>query len=213
MKNTILQIFAACFLAAFVASPNVRGQGTIAVNNMNGSGTPFSTSFGLFFDAAGAPYTLTPINVTILGGPDANSLTPLVTLSGPNALVPVGPGRYADPTGGTYSIPGVAPGQPAILQVRAWRGNAATYSDAVYGVEVFYHYDGSSYVDPTKLTFTNPTGGVTPASLDGMPGMFNVLLPEPSAMALMVVGLAVLMLFRRRSSRLLAVEARTSVTR
>jgi len=108
MKKLIPQIFSTCLIVGLLVPPDMQGQGTIVANNLNGAGPYWATSFGLFFDANLVPYTATPINVTILGGPDANSLTPIVTLSGPNALVLVAFGRYTDPSAAIYTIPGVA---------------------------------------------------------------------------------------------------------
>lgn len=200
MKNTILQLFAACLLGVFIGSPNVWGQGTIAANNINGSGNPLATNFGLFFETGGTPYSA-PINVTILGGPDANNLTPIVTLSGPNALVAVAPGgRYMDPSAGIYIIPGVASGQLATLQVLAWKGNAATFYEANPGEDWFYAYGGNYFINPTLFTFTNPTGVAQPASLDGMPAMWRMLVvPEPAPTWLLLLGLPWFFFYRRHN--------------
>lgn len=189
MKKIILRLLAVSLLVGTVGAPMAQGQGTVSVNNMNGIGTLDSTAFGLFWDVDSAPYSATPINVTILGGPDANSLTPIVTLAGPNALVSAGPGRYVDPSGGIYAIPGVASGQLATLQVLAWIGDAATFGAANPAEHVFYPFGGVSYVAPTLFTFTNPTGGSTPASLDGMPAMWRILdVPEPGTLGLFFLG-------------------------
>jgi hypothetical protein len=198
MKSVILRLSFTCFLVACMGLSEGCGQGIISINNMNGGGTLTSTNFGLFFDTGGGA-NKTPINVTILGGPDANSLAPIVTLAGPNALVAVDfyGGRYMDPSGLSYTVPGVAPGQPATLQILAWRGSASTFDSADIRQDVFWPFGGTSWIYPTLFTFTNPTGGATPASLDGMPGMWRLLdVPEPSASALVEVGIAVLVLVR-----------------
>lgn len=198
MKNPIRHIAGLCWLAGLLASTDAQSQGTIAANNINGSGTLFSTSFGLFFEVTDAPYTATPINVTILGGPNSSSLVPIVTLSGPNALVLVGPGRFSDPSGGIYTIPGVAQEQPATLQVLAWKGSAATFAGADPAQDVFYPFDGTNFVIGRPFTFLNPTGGTTPASLDGMPAMWRILdVPEPPAKALAAVGIGIVVLLSR----------------
>jgi hypothetical protein len=199
MKNAILQISMIGLLAARMLPNDVRGQGTISVNNANGGGTLTSTSFGLFFDVPGDPYSATPINVTVLGGPDANSLAPIVTLSGPNALVMSAPGRYSDPSGGIYTVAGVAAGQPAVLQVLAWRGSAPTFAAADIRQDVFWPWAGNLYLYPTLFTFVSPTGGAAPASLDGMPAMWRILdVPEPSSGALLLAGGLLVWLLRRR---------------
>jgi hypothetical protein len=188
MKNTMVQ-FAAFLLAGFAVTLDALGQGTISVNNINGSGNVTSTTFGLFWDVNAVPYSATPINVTILGGPDTSSLMPIVTLSGANALQMVAPGRYSDPSGGIYAITGVVPGQLATLQVLAWMGNAPTFAQANPAEEVFYPFGGTSFVPPTLFTFRNPTGGITPSSLDAMPAMLRILdVPEPGVFAMLVLG-------------------------
>src|SRR5262245_25365335 len=111
------------FFVALLSVVCARGQGTIAADNLNGTGGPQATSLGRFFDVHSDPYLGSSLNITILGGPNANSLAPVVTLKGPNALVPAGAGIFIDPNGGSYTVPGVGPGQLATLQVLAWRGN------------------------------------------------------------------------------------------
>ena len=189
-------IVLACVLGASV---EVRAQGLIAANNSNGAGNDHSTNHGLFFDDDSTLYVATPINVTILGGPDANSLTPIVTLSGPNALVQIGPGRYADPSGRSYVVPGVAPGEPATLQVLAWKGPSLTFAGSDYHFDWFFPWAGDRYADPTAFTFINQTGVAQGVSLDGMPAMVRVTgLPEPNAAWLMLLGLPWLFFHRRR---------------
>jgi hypothetical protein len=88
-------------------------------------------------------------------------------------------------SGSIYTIPGVASGQPATLQVSAWRGKAASFDASDPREDWFWP------VGVTKFIFTNPTGGTEPASLDGMPAMWKILdVPEPPAMALIAVGIA-----------------------
>jgi len=189
MQNVSQQLLAILFFTALIVSTDAVGQGTITANNINGIGTPTSTDFGLFFDFNPVLYEATPINVTILGGPDPNSLSHIVTLSGLDALVLVSPGRYTDPSGGIYTIPGVAQGQLATLQVLAWVGSAATFGEANPAVDVFSPFGGTSYVPPTRFTFSNPTGGFTPSSLDGMPAMWRILdAPEPTVLGLLILG-------------------------
>lgn len=179
---------ATCAVAFYLVCANSHGQGLIAINNLNGFGSVTSSNFGLFFNVFGVPYSATPVNATILGGPDANSLTPIVTLAGPNALTNVSLGRYADPTGRSYSVPGVAAGQVAVLKVLAWRGNAASFYDSSEGEERFWPLFGGFDTESPRWTFTNPTGITAPVSLDGMPAMWNRLVPEPSSLALLTMG-------------------------
>lgn len=182
----------------FAMALHALGQGTITADNLNGTGNSQATSFGRFFDVHNDPYSATPINITILGGPDGNSLSSVVTLKGVNALIPVGGGIYVDPSGASYAVPGVVSGQPATLQVLAWRGSASSFAESG-DLEQFWPFDGSYYRNPTTFTFRNPTGGPSAASLDGMPAMLMVLeTPEPSAATLASLGAMTLWLLRRK---------------
>jgi hypothetical protein len=126
-------------------------------------------------------------------------------LTGANALFYSGvPGVFLDPTFSTYNVPGVAPGQPAVLQVIAWRGSAPTY-EAAAAIDRFCAWNGTTYVPANAFTFINPTGGGgtppgPPKSLDGMPAMAIYLecVPEPSTAALAVLGMVTLLILRRR---------------
>jgi hypothetical protein len=172
----------------------------LTIDNINGTGTPSSTSFGLFFGAFRL-YTGPNINVEVFGGPDANSLAPIVTLSGANALFYSGvPGIFLDPTFSTYNVPGVASGAPAVLQIRPWVGNAPSYTNASLANQFW----GPGTGPANTFTFINPTGGGgtppgPPKSLDGMPGM-HLFIPEPSTTALTILGAVAMVIFRRRNS-------------
>lgn len=198
MKKLVLTLTAVAGL-----SLSALAQGTIQVDNANGAGGPTATALGLFFNDNGTAYTAATLNVTVLGGPNASSLTPIATFVGPAALVSFGGGVYADPTGGAYVVPGVGSQQPATLQVLAWRGSAATYAAAASS-DRFLAWNGSAQVPSDTFTFVNGTGGPTPAppklpqSLDGMPAMILAPIPEPSTMALAGLGAVAMLLFRRR---------------
>jgi len=195
MKKTILTTIAVVALAA-----SSLAQGTIALDNLNGAGGATATSSGLFFDAAGNAYAGN-VNITVLGGASAGSLTPIATLTGADALLGIGGGIALDPAGATYVVNGVALGGTATLQVLAWIGTGTSYANAGAG-NTFLPWNGSAYVDGSLFTFTSPTGGGgdppgPPKSLDGMPAMKLGIIPEPSSLALL--GLGVLgLLFRRK---------------
>jgi hypothetical protein len=195
MKKTLLS--AVLVVATAVGA---MAQATISIDNLSNVNTdPAATSSGYFFiDTGSGPTLLTSatLNVEVWGGTSAGSLALITTLSGANALVEGAPGQYLDPAGIGYTVPGVASQGSASLQVYAWTGSATTYAQAVASGTAYY---GVSTV------FTNPTGGpgnppANPASLVGMPSLVltTTPVPEPSTFALAGLGLAGLLIFRRR---------------
>jgi hypothetical protein len=184
-------------LLAGVAATGAFAQGTISIdniNNVNQSAT--ATSGGLFFQGpitSPTPYNGAFLNIELLGGASAGSLTPIATLTGPNGFVNGGgPGQFADETGATYTLAGVASQGTAFLEVEAWEGSftslaAAQAANAAWGI---------------TPVFQNPTGGpgtppVLAQDLVGMPALV-LNTPEPTTIALGGLGAAALMLFRRR---------------
>jgi hypothetical protein len=189
MKKQILAT-----LLAGVAATGAFAQGTIAVDNLNNvNPSAAATSGGLFFLGASL-YNGASLNITVLGGASAVSLSPIVTLTGANGFVNGGgPGQFADASGAAYNVPGVASQGTAFLEVEAWTGSALTYASAL-----------TTPGDAAGISsvFQNPTGGpgippVTPQDLTGMPAVIMVT-PEPSTIALGGLGAAALMMFRRR---------------
>ena len=158
----------AIILALVGSSLNLLAQGLISLDNLNGKGGPTASSFGRFFNPDETPYTGPAINVTVSGGPTPNNLSPIVTLTGVNALMNFWSGVYGDPFG-VYAVPGVPAGGVAWLEVDAWIGAAPSY-DAAVGPTIFLTWNGSNYAPGVK--FQNPTGTAGAArSLDGMPAM------------------------------------------
>ena len=201
MKKLVITLIAVTGLAVSTVA-----QGTITIDNLNGAGGNTATDHGLFFDSAGAVYTGPNINIQVLGGLAAGSLSEIATLMGANALFySTVPGVYLDPTFATYNVPNSTGAGTAVLQVLAWTGTASSFASAATD-EQFWAWDGNAYVNPTSFTFQNAMGGpqaglpdAPPASLDGMPAMQLALIPEPSIIALAGLGLASLLAFRRRN--------------
>ena len=98
--------------------------------------------------------------------------------------------------GGTRAIPGFAGGSQVQVQIRAWTGAFPTYEAAIAAGG---QLGGVSSVVTVTLG-TPPLG--TPAPMTGL-APFNVyylppFVPEPSSIALGLLGLGALVLFRRR---------------
>ncbi len=130
------------------------------------------------------------IAATLWGGPVGGSLTPIITLAH-GALLNLGDGVIYDPSGLSYSIPGVAANGQAQLRVQFWIGSSYD--------SYFQALAAGAPVTDTGV-FSNPTGGgglppKIPPGLIGLPAVFFI--PEPSTLALAVLGLAAVLLFRR----------------
>lgn len=141
------------------------------------------------------------VNVQLLGGSSAGSLSVIstwlysdTTAFGDNiyALAPTY-GVLLDPLGATLAVPNVAVGTTATLEVLAWTGNYNTYAAAAAA---------GQYVGTTGA-FSNPTGGngappAPPSGLGGLPALVLTPVPEPTTFAMMGLGLASVLAFRRR---------------
>ncbi|MCZ7634970.1 MAG: PEP-CTERM sorting domain-containing protein [Verrucomicrobia bacterium] len=116
-------------------------------------------------------------------GADVNSLAPVGT------ALPFRTGTAAGYITSTAITTGIAAGTSVTVVMRAWEAaKGATYEAAVAGGGIY----GSS--NPVTLTLSSP-----PAAPTDMVGLqsFN-LIPEPSTMALGVLGVAALLLRRRQ---------------
>lgn len=99
------------------------------------------------------------------------------------------------------SIPGVTGGGPATVQLRVWfsAGNTiTTWAQALASSDLSMRLGKSTLLnlagtgDPAGLPPTNPT------SLTGFNGFQLTAVPEPSSFALAGLGMASLLIFRRR---------------
>jgi hypothetical protein len=97
-------------------------QGTLVFNNLG-------TNNGLVFINRGNGGLMIPLNqdlnFVLLAGRSGDELQPIhvwLLSNGSAKGINVAPGRFADPSGGAYLVPGVAPGEAATIQVIAWTG-------------------------------------------------------------------------------------------
>jgi hypothetical protein len=118
------------------------------------------------------------------------SLTPLGT---PAAFRPAGTGSAAIAdrywVNQTVDVTGVAAGANATFVVRAWKTSLGTFDAA--------KATGANFGESAPLTIA--VGGETlpPANLVGLQG-FTIAVPEPSVIALGVLGASALLLRRRK---------------
>jgi hypothetical protein len=172
-------------LAAVLVSVSSFAQGTVIFNNRTQSGdAPVSRPDGT---GAGAGITA-QLYLVPAGGGTPVPLTPTTTFRSTSAAA-----AYFVTAIDEFAVTGVLPGQPATLRLRAWETAAGSYEVASAGGGL---WGQSNDVTISQLGGT-PVGGapIPTPSLNGLQGF--ALIPEPSTMALGILGAAAL-LFRRR---------------
>lgn len=216
MKKTLL------ILVSLVCAVTVFGQGTMAFNNrIVGSvvapiygvdpANQGPSGFRQGNTSAGTPpgtqlYSGVPLlsgtgyTAQLFGGAVGTSLDPA---SPANALTPTVAFRTGSAAGytvtpaPTVAVPGVAENGTAVVQLRAWdnRGGTITSWDQVL--------QDPSVPRGWSTTFNvSPLGGTltTPPNLVGLTSFNLFIVPEPSVIALGVLGVGALLLFRRRKN-------------
>lgn len=93
--------------------------------------------------------------------------------------------------GGIGLIPGATPGQPTDLTLRAWTGAASWDAATIRGEATWNQATGTW--DPAAVPPSAPVG----ADLTN-PAITMTVIPEPSTIALGLIGGAALLLFRRK---------------
>ena len=124
-----------------------------------------------------------------VGPAGATSASQLSTNGGGGAPAPLATGASSGYFfGGARDITGFTPGSAATLQVRAWTGGASSWETATQR--------GESNLIPISLG-----GGTIPTpNMVGLQGfaVTGGVVPEPSSIALGLLGLGAIVLFRRR---------------
>lgn len=158
---------AACVCALAVSA---YGQGTLNFNNR-------VTSAGLdspVFDVGGAAKLAEGFAQLVVNGTPVGDATAMRTGSAAGYF-----------SGGTANIASVAPGATASIQVRAWKGGATFETATATGISEAINVTLGGAGSPPSL----------PANLVGLKSFS--LVPEPSTIALGLIGAAALMLRRR----------------
>ena len=183
-------------LVGLTVAAGAYAQGTVNMNTFGGgvnaraSNTVANTwagldgqtwNVGLYYGAPGAAsstFSLAPVTASF--GTAAATAGYVLTSTG----------------GGTRAIPSVAGGSQVQVQIRAWTGAFATYEAALAAATGL---GGTSSIVTVTLG-TPPLG--TPAPMTGMTAFnvqsFGPVVPEPSSIALGLLGLGAIVLFRRR---------------
>jgi hypothetical protein len=183
MKKTILTT-----LLSIVAIGLAYGQGQVNFANVGpGLNAPIFQNDGTT-RLAGAGYQL-----EILAGTSAGSLTARAA----TGFLTGGGAGYVN--GGVLTLAGIPGGTTAFIQVRAWN----TALGATYDAAVANGAAGNAYGigNVFQVTTGNPAGQppTTPAILVGLTSFnLNPVIPEPSTFVLAGLGIASLLLFRRR---------------
>jgi hypothetical protein len=177
MKKSLLA------LACVIASLSAFAQGSVNFSNA-GAGFSFAVKDQNGNNLAGAGFM-----AELLVGADANSVAPLSTPVTAAFLTGGGAGFF---NGGVKTLPGFAAGTKPFFLVRAWDvSTGASYAAAsVKGQMAAPVQFGVNLGDPSAQP---PT---TPATLIG--GTSFNLVPEPSTIALAVLGIGALLLRRRK---------------
>ena len=154
----------------------------------------FSTKVGTEVDApikmpdgtapgavAGNPFTLQLLYI------NGTSTTPVIPTIGFRAT-PAGVAQFYSVNGGSVDVPGTVSGQAVTLRLVAFNGTS-------FG-------DATSTIKGQSADFSVTLGGglATPPNLDGLVGftMTGTTTPEPSTIALGVLGLGALLIRRRK---------------
>lgn len=179
MKKALLTL--ACVMAAVSAF----AQGQINFGNR----VPGSVEAKIT-DAAGNGLSGTGFSAQLWAGPAGASESQLVPV--PNSLVSFRTGAAAGYiTSGAVTVPGIAVGSTGVFQVRAWDNAGGTITS----------WEAASNKGASALITSAALGGVPasgpPVTPPDLVGLQPFSIPEPSTIALGVLGAAAL-LFRRR---------------
>ena len=167
-------------LATLIATVASYGQGTVQFNNrLTASGIDAKILSG------GVGISDAAFKAQLYAGPEGSALSALKAVPGTTSFRTGAGAGYISPI--DVSIPGIAAGAKATIVVRAYNG--ATYETSTI--------IGTS----NPITITLGGAGSPPgpgAEMTGLQGFTLTLVPEPSTIALGILGAAALLLRRRK---------------
>ena len=169
-------------LTAVLVSVSTFGQGTVFFNNRPSTGDARVSRQ----DGTGAGAGITA-QLFLVNGSTLTPLTPTTTFRDTSAAAAFFVNAL------DLAVPGIPAGSPATLRMRAYSTSAGSYDAALAGAGL---YGESANVTIQALGGITPAGGIVPTpELAGLQGF--TLVPEPSTIALGILGAAAL-LYRRR---------------
>jgi len=194
MKKLILSVTAiAGFSMATFAQGTITFDGSTGGHiSINGAlDTTQDVNAELLYSSTGAAGTFNPL-ITMLLSSSATASGPAAgqTITASGDISFNGDGSLYDSGGQAYIVPSIASGVSTFFEVVAWTGTGTVYGGP--------NVDGA-----TSAVFTEVlTAASSPsqANIGGMPALNLVAVPEPSTLAMAGVGLASMLLMRRKLS-------------
>jgi len=178
IKKAILAL--SVLAVTVIGASTAFAQGQIAATSFNQA----SSSLGLIFDTDGTtPLNGTGFSVELLGGPSSDPGT--FTLIRPSTSVFLSAGRTLDIGSSTLGFSG-----NLFYQIRAWNNNGGTVTS----------FDSATIRGASSVTsVTLTTAPALPAAAENFANFSLAVVPEPSTIALGLIGATALLLRRRRS--------------
>lgn len=173
MKKALALLAALTLMGA----ANIWAAATVTLNN-------YDSNMPIFYQTTGSLAPLEGTFVELVGTSGA-----VIPTGGGSSIISMAEPGFFD--GGFGVVPGVTDGSSAALTLRAWRG-AATYDAASEKGEVTWTQNTGAW-DPAAVPPAAPSG---PAL--AVPSSVLIAVPEPSTIALGILGGAALLLFRRK---------------
>jgi len=199
MKKLILSVtaLAACSVGAFaqgtILFDTTSGAGTISINGALNTGTTAQDiNAELLYSATGTAGSFAPLVTLLLSSsntsPDGQP-GDIAAAAGDGTFFK---GYLQDQSGTVYTLP-IAAGAGAFFEVEGWLGaNTSSLAAA----------QAAGLANGTTAVFSETlTASTAPiiASLNNMPALNLVSVPEPSTLAMAGVGLASMLLLRRKA--------------